>query len=116
MPANPDRVWRPVDGWPYEVSSDGWVRSRRRVLKPLPHPSGYRCVILSDAPRKLMAYVHRLAADAFLAPDATRPEVNHKNGDKADNRVANLERCTKSENAIHAREVLGRQCGKRRSA
>lgn len=46
--------------------------------------------------------VHRLVADAFLGPCPVGHEVNHQNLDKADNRAANLEYVTRSENMLHA--------------
>ena len=45
--------------------------------------------------------MHRLVADAFLGPCPIGHEVNHKNLDKADNRTANLEYVTRSENLLH---------------
>lgn len=51
--------------------------------------------------------VHRLVASAFLGPIPDGKEVNHRNGDKADNRAENLEVVTRSENIRHSIDVLG---------
>lgn len=60
--------------------------------------------------------VHRLVADAFLAKkDPTHTVVNHKDGDKHNDRVDNLEWCTYAENVAHAKNVLGCPFGGLRS-
>lgn len=48
--------------------------------------------------------VHRLVAQAYLGYETDRDQINHKNGIKNDNRVENLEWCTRSENTRHAYE------------
>lgn len=101
------REWRPVKGLEdrYEVSNDGLVRTKPRILKPWAIPSGHLHVSLGKHRR---AYVHKLVAEAFLPEDAARERVNHKNGDPTDNRVSNLERCTPGENLLHGYRVNGR--------
>jgi hypothetical protein len=56
--------------------------------------------------------VHRLVAAAFLGPISAGCEVNHKNGNKSDNRVANLEYVSHRENMTHAAQKLGRMARK----
>jgi hypothetical protein len=69
-------------------------------------------VVLYDGsrPKKPKSFlVHRLVAEAFLGQSDL--QVNHKNGDKSDNRLDNLEFVTCIENARHAVDVLGRNLG-----
>ena len=61
-----------------------------KFLKGSTHPAGYKFIKMSCG----TPYIHRLIACAFLPNPLQLPCINHKNGDRADNRVSNLEYCT----------------------
>jgi hypothetical protein len=87
----------------YKISDQGNVKSfakhrEGKVLKPRVHKLGYKIIKIG----KESLYVHRLVAKAFLSPVEGRNEVNHINGDKADNRLSNLEWSNRSHNIRHA--------------
>lgn len=100
-----NEIWRPVAGHEdlYEVSNQGRVRSinyRRtgkiHLLKPRIANGGYLSIHRNDSSKRL--FIHRLVAEAFIENPDNLPQVNHKNEDKTDNRVENLEWCTASYN------------------
>lgn len=103
-----DEAWAPVSEFPgYSVSSLGRVASFKshapRVLKGRSHPCGYLSVCLRRDHQNHERLVHRIVAAAFVSSDPGLGYwVNHKNGDKTDNRAENLEWTTASENAYHA--------------
>ena len=66
--------------------------------------TGYPTVSLGRRNKQL---VHRLVAEAFIPNPERRPQVNHKNGDRTDNRVNNLEWVSSRENILHRGRVLG---------
>ena len=82
--------WSLIENYPdYEVSDVGEVRNRRtgRKLAGFIDKDGYRIVHLYSNGCGCNQKVHRLVAKAFLEYDPKRDQVNHKNGDKADNRI-----------------------------
>lgn len=91
------------------VSDDGIVFSKRgNPLKPSINHRGYQIVnLMIDGKRKGVA-VHTLVARAFC--DGYKPEltVNHKDGNKTNNKASNLEWITLYENTQHAINVLGK--------
>lgn len=98
--------WLPVVGWEqyYVVSNYGRIRSLRSMkMRKLTNPSnGYLNVILSLCGKAKNVLIHRAVAQAFLPTDSDGMEVNHKDGNKHNNAVANLEWVTRSENSVHA--------------
>lgn len=96
----------------YSVANDGVVWSFKfgkiRPLKPSINDSGYMTVFLTEDGRHKKHRIHRLVAKAFLPPQPTPShEINHKNGDKTDNRASNLEWVTRCQNMQHSHRVLG---------
>ena len=84
-----------------------------RSLKPLDNGLGYLRVRVKDNGKKKHKYIHRLVAETFLSNPHSYTEVNHRNGDKSDNRVENLEWCSRSQNLKHA-YALGLHQGPRK--
>lgn len=94
----------PILGHPaYYVSRQGQVYSAHtdRILKDC-NCAGYRNVGLSVNGQCKSFKVHRLVALAFLPNPQNKPDVNHKDGNKANNWLSNLEWSTEKENVQHA--------------
>lgn len=108
---NDSEAWKDVVGYEglYQVSNTGKVRSlnykrqnKTKILKSFKTYRGYYRVSLIKDKKKKDVFIHRLVAKAFLAGMPEKTYINHKNGNKADNRLTNLEWCTQSENINHA--------------
>ena len=110
-------LWRNIDGYKemYQISSFGRVRSYKytepRILKPRVNSGGYKYVNLSIDGKYKSICIHRLVAQHFLGK--SNLTVNHKNGNKLNNCVDNLEWISASENFIHAKNNGLLACGER---
>ena len=107
-------IWRDIKGYEglYQVSSNGRVKSleradswgrtvKERILKPNVVGGGYLGVVLYAGGKTRMFFVHRLVCQAFHENPDNKPQVNHINEDKTDNRACNLEWCTCKQNINH---------------
>lgn len=112
--------WRDIPGFEglYQISNHGrikslsWVqkhssgkfftkRVRVRKFNP-PATNRYHTVLLATPAGPASYQMHRLIASAFIPNTQNKPFINHINGKKNDNRIENLEWCTRSENTIHS--------------
>jgi len=96
--------WRLIE-WAlgYEVSSLGGFRHCvRGTLNGTVANNGYRHVGFIVDGGQLIRLAHRVVAETFLPNPRRHPVVNHKNGDRIDNRVANLEWASRSHNSKDA--------------
>ncbi len=108
-------IWKSIYGYggKYEISTLGNVRStydvnqngitkRIKQLKPHVNSCGYLFMVLYSHGNGKMFFIHRLVASAFIPNPENMPTVNHKDGDKRNNKIDNLEWCTYQENMRHA--------------
>lgn len=115
----PNEYWVPIEGYEgwYEVSDQGRVRSVDRVVTfkngkgsrfykgqilKFRYHNGYAMVNLNKNKKMREHYVHRLVIENFTLHPKHRKWVNHKDGNKKNNRLSNLEWCTPKENNDHA--------------
>lgn len=105
-----NEVWKDVIGFEglYQISNMGNLRSFHvvpitgRIMKPATDRRGYKYQGLSNRIEINNYRIHRLVALAFLDNPLNKPQVNHINGIKTDNRAVNLEWATSTENHKHA--------------
>src|SRR3990167_2906059 len=115
-------TWKDILGYEglYQVSNLGRVKSlsklkingqfthitKEKILININNKTGYLQVNLTRNTQKVFS-VHRLVAQAFIPNPENKPQTNHKDGNKKNNHIDNLEWATVSENGIHSYRVLG---------
>ena len=110
-------VWKTIPGFEkYQVSNLGRVRSFRGITERIMKSSGikYKQIGLSIKGKVYYFLIHRLVAEAFIPNPDNLPFVNHKNEDKTDNRVENLEWCTAKYNMTYNNIQWRRTEGRRK--
>lgn len=112
-------IWIPVKDYEeyYQISNTGLVKSLKRtwitgrnivrhkeetILKPVLRREGYYCVSLVKNGVVSQRYIHRLVAEHFLPNKNPKLIVNHKDGNKLNNSIENIEWCTYTDNNNHA--------------
>lgn len=90
----------------YEITKDGKIISlkhnKKREIKGYIDKYGYRRVLIYVNGKRKKYFVHRLVAEKYIPNPDNLPQVNHKDGDKLNNCVDNLEWVTPKENIEHA--------------
>ena len=123
-----EEIWKPVVGFEgrYEVSNLGKFKALAREIIYTDGRKGYLKEKLIKGSKMKIGYIavsfdsktrksaHQVVAEAFLGPSEYRTTINHKNGDKTDNRLCNLEWASYKENNDHARSTgLNNQHGEK---
>lgn len=112
-------IARPIKDFPdYYITNIGTVYSRKtyknhngriKRLAIVQRKTGYVNIGLNRDNVQYVLPLHRLVAQTFVPNPANKPQVNHKNGIKSDNRAENLEWLTASENIRHSWDALGQK-------
>ena len=112
-------IWKNIKGYKnfYQISNFGKVKSlkrqrtgkngskvsvKKRILKSGKSKSGYLQVVLCKKGICKNFSIHRLIAIAFINNPTNHPEINHIDGNKTNNKIENLEWCTRSYNCLHS--------------
>lgn len=107
-----DEIWKPIKGYEglYEISNQGRVKSlkrntaRTKILK-LHDTKRYLQIELSKNGITEYKSVHRLVAEAFVPNPNNLPEVNHKDENKKNNFVGNLEWISRHDNLLYGTRI-----------
>lgn len=103
-------IWKTIEERKtYEISNYGNVRKKLlnsyNYLKPIIDKDGYLKVCLCENQQRLYRFIHRIVAQSFIENSKNKPTINHKDGNKKNNHIDNLEWSTYSENNLHALRI-----------
>lgn len=102
-------IWLPIKNYNYEVSNLGNIRNKKNhnILTNFDYNRmGYIRVVLYKNNQRKRFFIHRLVAESFIPNPQNKGQVNHKDGNKQNNKLENLEWVTCSENGLHYYRVL----------
>lgn len=100
--------WKPIqligEDYPgYFISDQGGIFGQRgNLMRPAPDGGGYPHVIIRNANGTKVVKIHHLVMEAFVGPKPNKMQVNHKDGEKMNNKLSNLEYVSASENMKHS--------------
>lgn len=113
-----NETWKDIEGYEgiYQVSDMGRIKSMARekrnkwgtfmvgemIMKPIIDRNGYRTIRLAKEGKQKAAFIHRLVLSAFVRSPGVGDDCNHKDGDKGNNSLSNLEWVSRSQNVAHA--------------
>lgn len=115
-------IWKDIPGYEglYKISNYGRVKSLKRyrpngsksqlvpekIMKGTDNLCGYLVVTLSKSSKTKKSYIHRLVGIAFLPNPFNLPEINHKDEDKSNNKIENLEWCSSLYNTNYGTGII----------
>jgi len=111
-----EEIWKDIKEFEgvYQISNYGRLKSLKRygrkqdkIIKPVLGKRGYFCYCLWNKQKAKNITIHRLVAQYFIPNQEGKREVNHKDLDKTNNAISNLEWVTPKENSTHACANLG---------
>jgi hypothetical protein len=100
--------WKTIPDFPnYEITEKGKIRhkEKKKIRKASPSKRGYPVVSLRKDGKEYLRTIHILVARTFIPNPENKPEVNHKDGNKWNYNINNLEWVTSKENIYHARRM-----------
>lgn len=113
-------IWKTIKEFPYYQVSNlgrikmlekkkwggkGWYIKKSSIRRQSIGTTGYYMIMFECDYKKRGFRTHRLIAEAFIPNPENKPFINHKDGNKLNNSIDNLEWCTPRENIMHARET-----------
>lgn len=121
-----EEIWKDIKGYEglYQCSTYGNIRSLDRyvyessgkrqfrkgqLIIPRKNKNGYLQFALNKNSKRKMVYIHLIVAETFIENTNKNDTVNHKDGNKLNNNIENLEWCSYSENNLHAYKELNRR-------